>query len=28
LQGDAIVAFPSSRRFQVRRWGELESLAA
>lgn len=28
LQGDAIVAFPSSRRFQVRRWSELESLAA
>ena len=28
LQGDAIVAFPTSRRFHVRRWSELESLAA
>jgi CRP/FNR family nitrogen fixation transcriptional regulator len=28
LQGDAIVEFPSSRRFQVRRWSALEALAA
>ncbi|HZZ30611.1 MAG TPA: helix-turn-helix domain-containing protein [Phenylobacterium sp.] len=28
LQGDAIVAFPSTRRFQVRKWGVLEALAA
>ena len=28
LQGDAIVAFPSSRRFHVRKWGALEALAA
>ena len=27
LQGDAIVAFPSTRRFQVRRWSALEALA-
>jgi CRP/FNR family nitrogen fixation transcriptional regulator len=28
LQGDEIVEFPSSRRFQVRRWNALEALAA
>lgn len=28
LQGDAIVAFPSSRRFQIRKWTALEALAA
>ena len=28
LQGDAIVEFPSSRRFQVRKWNALEALAA
>jgi len=28
LQGDSIVEFPSSRRFQVRKWTELEALAA
>jgi CRP/FNR family nitrogen fixation transcriptional regulator len=28
LQGEAIVEFPSSRRFQVRRWTALEALAA
>lgn len=28
LQGDSIVEFPSSRRFQVRRWDALEDLAA
>jgi CRP/FNR family nitrogen fixation transcriptional regulator len=28
LQDDAIVAFPSTRRFEVRRWSELEALAA
>lgn len=28
LQGEAIVAFPSTRRFQVRRWTALEALAA
>ncbi len=28
LQGDAIVEFPSTRRFQVRRWTALEALAA
>ena len=28
LQGDAIVEFPSSRRFRVRRWDALEDLAA
>ncbi len=28
LQGESIVAFPSSRRFQVRRWTALEALAA
>jgi CRP/FNR family nitrogen fixation transcriptional regulator len=28
LQGDAIVDFPSTRRFQVRRWDVLEALAA
>jgi len=28
LQGDAIVEFPSSRRFQVRKWTALEALAA
>lgn len=27
LQGDAIVEFPSTRQFQVRRWGALEALA-
>ena len=27
LQGDAIVTFPSTRRFQVCRWGALEALA-
>ncbi|MBW8816010.1 MAG: helix-turn-helix domain-containing protein [Caulobacterales bacterium] len=28
LQGDDIVEFPSSRRFQVRKWNALEALAA
>jgi CRP/FNR family nitrogen fixation transcriptional regulator len=28
LQGEAIVEFPSNRRFQVRKWGALEALAA
>jgi len=28
LQGEAIVEFPSSRRFQVRRWSALQALAA
>lgn len=28
LQGEAIVAFPSSRRFQVRKWTALEALVA
>jgi len=28
LQGEAIVDFPSSRRFQVRKWTALEALAA
>jgi CRP/FNR family nitrogen fixation transcriptional regulator len=28
LQGDAIVAFPSTRRFEVRKWPALEALAA
>lgn len=28
LQGEDIVAFPSSRRFQVRKWNALEALAA
>ena len=28
LQGDAIVDFPSSRRFQIRKWTALEALAA
>lgn len=28
LQGEAIVEFPSSRRFQVRKWPALEALAA
>jgi len=28
LQGEAIVAFPSSRRFQVRKWTALEAIAA
>jgi CRP/FNR family nitrogen fixation transcriptional regulator len=28
LQGDSIVEFPSSRRFQVKRWEALEDLAA
>jgi len=28
LQGDAIVEFPSTRRFQVRKWSALEALAA
>lgn len=28
LQGDAIVEFPSSRRFEVRKWTALEALAA
>jgi hypothetical protein len=28
LQGDEIVAFPSTRRFQVRKWNALEALAA
>ena len=28
LQGDAIVEFPSTRRFQVRKWTALEALAA
>jgi len=28
LQGDAIVAFPSTRRFEIRKWGALEALAA
>ncbi len=28
LQGEAIVEFPSSRRFQVRKWTALEALAA
>jgi CRP/FNR family nitrogen fixation transcriptional regulator len=28
LQGDAIVDFPSTRRFQVRKWDALEELAA
>ena len=28
LQGDDIVAFPSSRRFEVRAWNALEALAA
>lgn len=28
LQGDNIVAFPSTRRFQVRKWTALEALAA
>ena len=27
LQGEAIVEFPSTRQFQVRRWGALEALA-
>ena len=28
LQGEAIVEFPSSRRFQVRKWSALQALAA
>jgi CRP/FNR family nitrogen fixation transcriptional regulator len=28
LQGDAVVKFASTRRFQVNDWGELEALAA
>jgi CRP/FNR family nitrogen fixation transcriptional regulator len=28
LQGEAVVAFPSTRRFRVRRWDVLEALAA
>lgn len=28
LQGDAIVEFPTSRRFQIRKWTALEALAA
>ncbi len=28
LQGEAIVEFPSSRRFQIRKWTALEALAA
>ncbi|MBX3485851.1 helix-turn-helix domain-containing protein [Phenylobacterium sp.] len=28
LQGEAIVAFPSSRRFEIRKWTALEALAA
>jgi CRP/FNR family transcriptional regulator, nitrogen fixation regulation protein len=28
LQGDAIVEFPSTRRFQVRKWTALEAIAA
>ena len=28
LQGDAIVAFPSTRRFEVRKWAALEAMAA
>ena len=28
LQGEAIVEFPSSRRFQVRKWTTLEAIAA
>jgi CRP/FNR family nitrogen fixation transcriptional regulator len=28
LQGEAIVAFPSSRQFQIRKWNALEALAA
>ncbi len=28
LQGDAIVAFASTRRFEIRKWGALEALAA
>lgn len=28
LQGEAIVAFGSTRRFQIRKWDELEALAA
>lgn len=28
LQGEAIVEFPSSRRFQIRKWSALEALAA
>lgn len=28
LQGEAIVEFPSSRRFQIRKWNALEALAA
>ena len=28
LQGDAIVEFPSSRRFQIRKWTALQTLAA
>lgn len=28
LQGDAIVEFPSTRRFQVRKWNALEAMAA
>jgi CRP/FNR family nitrogen fixation transcriptional regulator len=28
LQGDAVVTFATTRRFQVRDWGELEALAA
>lgn len=28
LQGEAIVEFPSTRRFQVRKWNALEALAA
>ena len=28
LQGEAIVAFPSTRRFHIRKWGALEALAA
>jgi len=27
LQGEAIIEFPSTRQFQVRRWGALEALA-
>jgi CRP/FNR family nitrogen fixation transcriptional regulator len=28
LQGEAIVEFPSTRRFQVRKWNALEAMAA
>lgn len=28
LQGEAIVEFPSNRRFEVRKWGALEAMAA